>query len=93
MVPKGQSDAPKIKRLPAILRQSLTWDQGPKDAGLENSIDRCRHRDLLLRPTLALARGSNANTNGLLRQYFPKGSDLSIHSAEDLDWVAAELND
>ncbi|WP_255557410.1 IS30 family transposase [Paeniglutamicibacter sp. Y32M11] len=83
----------KIKTLPESLRHSLTWDQGiemqswksvKKDTGME--IYFCD-------PHSPWQRGINENTNGLLRQYFPKGTDLGIHSAEDLDWVAAELND
>ena len=83
----------KIKTLPESLRHSLTWDQGIEmqswktvkmDTGIE--IYFCD-------PHSPWQRGINENTNGLLRQYFPKGTDLGIHSAEDLDWVAAELND
>jgi IS30 family transposase len=85
--------AAKIKTLPEALRHSLTWDQGIEmqdwtrvkmDAGID--IYFCD-------PHSPWQRGINENTNGLLRQYFPKGTDLSIHSAEDLDWVAQELND
>ena len=85
--------AAKIKTLPEALRRSLTWDQGIEmqdwktvkiDAGID--IYFCD-------PHSPWQRGINENTNGLLRQYFPKGSHLSIHSATDLDWVAQELND
>jgi IS30 family transposase len=79
--------------LPDALRQSLTWDQGKElsnhqavsvDAGID--IFFCDPRSPWQRP-------SNENTNGLLRQYFPKGTDLNIYSQEDLDFVAHLMND
>ncbi len=84
--------ATSITTLPEQLRKSLTWDQGAEmaqhprlriDTGIE--IYFCD-------PHSPWQRGINENTNGLLRQYFPKGTDLSRHSPSDLEAVAAALN-
>ena len=79
--------------LPKSLRRSLTWDQG-KEMNDHKTV--AKATDLTVYfcdPHSPWQRAVNENTNGLLRQYFPKGSDLSIHSREDLDWVAQQFND
>ena len=98
-LPNGRSSEPvlaalaeRIVTLPEQLVRSLTWDQGKEmalhaqftiDTGLQIYI--CD-------PRSPWQRGTNENTNGLLRQYFPKGTDLAAVSQDELDAVAAELN-
>lgn len=84
--------ASQITTLPEQLRRTLTWDQGAEIA---------QHKKIRIDTGMAIyfcdpqspwQRGSNENTNGLLRQYFPKGTDLSRHTARDLEAVALALN-
>ena len=82
----------RVRKLPKQLRRSLTWDRG---------AEMTRHKEFSLAtdvkvyfcdPHSPWQRGSNENTNGLLRQYFPKGTDLSAHSQRHLDRIALRLN-
>jgi transposase, IS30 family len=85
--------AAKIRTLPETVRRSLTWDQDPEMRDWKQVAVAADIAIFFCDPHKPWQRGTNENTNGLLRQYFPKGSDLSVHSAADLDWVAAELHD
>ena len=83
----------KIKTIPEILRASLTWDQGIEMRDWQQVSVAADIDVYFCDPHAPWQRATCENTNGLLRQYFPKGTDLSVHSALDLEWVATELND
>lgn len=83
----------KVKTIPEILRASLTWDQGIEMRDWQQVSVAADIDVYFCDPHAPWQRATCENTNGLLRQYFPKGTDLSVHSAIDLDWVATELND
>jgi IS30 family transposase len=82
----------QIRRLPTSLRRSPTWDRGHEMSKHKAFTVATDVKVYFCDPSSPWQRGSNEDTNGLLRQYFPKGTDLSAHSQSDLDRVALRLN-
>jgi IS30 family transposase len=86
------SFAAVLNREPAAMRKTMTYDQGREMHGHKILTERTGVQVYFADPHSPWQRGSNENTNGLLRQYMPKGSDLSIYSQDDLDAIALSLN-
>jgi IS30 family transposase len=87
-----QALARRVQRLPASLKQSLTWDRGKEMARYKQFTVATDVQVYFCDPHSPWQRGSNENTNGLLRQYFPKGMDLTNITQRQLDAVALKLN-
>jgi len=81
-----------VRKLPAALQRSLTWDRGLEMAKHKSFTVATNVKVYFCDPQSPWQRGSKENTNGLLRQYFPKRKDLSLYSQSDLDKVALRLN-
>jgi transposase, IS30 family len=82
----------QVTQLPKLMRKTLTWDRGKEMARHKELATATGMNIYFADPYSPYQRGTNENTNGLLRQYFPKGTDLSVHAAQELQRVADILN-